>query len=187
MNHVEKLQALGACKESIEFAAQFSNAQEAWENNTRPDWAFWLLIRLGGEHHVMAVRLAADFAEHVIHLTGEGRPAAEAAIAAARVWADNPCVETLSAALRAADATAYASARAYAAANTANAAYDAAYAVHAAADAAYAVYATADAIHAAAHAVDAAAEPGEERAWQISRVREICPNCPIGEKKIEPR
>jgi hypothetical protein len=182
MNHIEKLQALGACKESIEFAAQFSNAQEAWENNTRPDWAFWLLIRLGGEHHVMAVRLAADFAEHVIHLTGEGRPAAEAAIAAARVWADDPCEETQSAALRAARA-AYAAARAYAAANTANAAYDAAYAVHAAADAAraaaYATY-TPDAAADAADAAAASADSEAEEAWQISRIREICPNCPIG-------
>jgi hypothetical protein len=187
MNHIEKLQALGACKESIRFAAQFSNAQEAWENNTRPDWALWLLARLGGEHKRMAVRLAADFAERVVHLAGEGRPAAEAAIAAARAWADNPCEETQSAAQHAYYATAYASARAYAAANTASAAYAAyaaSYAVHAAADAvhaaAYAIHATADAIHAATHAVVASADSEAEKAWQISRIREICPNCPIG-------
>jgi hypothetical protein len=184
MNHIEKLQALGACKESIRFAAQFSNAQEAWENNTRPDWALWLLARLGGEHHVMAVRLAADFAEHVIHLTGEGRPAAEAAIAAARAWADNPCEETQSAALRAAraaDAAADAAYAAYAydAAAYAAYAYDAAaYAADAAADAAYAY-------DAAAYAAAAYADSEVEEAWQISRIREICPNCPIGGEEEE--
>jgi hypothetical protein len=212
MNHIKKLQALGACDESIEFAAQFSHAQKAWENNTRPDWALWLLARLGGEHKRMAVRLAADFAERVVHLAGEGRPAAEAAIAAARAWADNPCEKTQSAALRAAydaraaaydaraaaydaRAAAYAAdaadaaadAAAYAAAYAADAADAAAYAADAADAAAYAAaYATytPDAVAcgcAAAYAVDAAAEPGEERAWQISRIREICPNCPIGE------
>jgi hypothetical protein len=180
MNHIEKLQALEACKESIRFAAQFSHAQEAWENNTRPDWALWLLTALGGDYHVMAVRLAADFAEHVIHLAGKGRPAAEAAIAAARAWADNPCEETQSAALRAARA-AYAAV--WAAADAA-AAYDAAaYAAFAAARAA-ADNADADACGcAAAYAVDAAADPGAEKAWQISRIRRVYPNCPIeGEK-----
>jgi hypothetical protein len=188
MNHVERLQALEACDNSIEFAAQFSHAQEAWENNTRPDWALWLLTALGGEHHVMAVRLAADFAEHVIHLTGEGRPVAEAAIAAARAWADNPCEETQSAALRAADAAyvaAYVAARAAAAAtraaDAATRAADAA--TRAAAYAAYATYAA----HAAAFAADAYAaraaayaDLGAEKAWQISRIREVYPNCPIG-------
>jgi hypothetical protein len=161
VNHIEQLQALGACGESIEFAAQFSHAQEAWENNTRPDWALWLLARLGGEHKRMAVRLAADFAEHVIHLAGEGRPVAEAAIASARAWVDNPCEETQSAALRASYAAFYA-------------AYDAAsYAATSAS--AYAVRVAAYAVH-ANYATDLEAE----KAWQISRIREICPNCPIG-------
>jgi hypothetical protein len=183
MKHIKKLQALGACKESIEFARRFSHAQEAWENNTRPDWALWLLTALGGEHKRMAVRLAADFAERVVHLAGEGRPAAEAAIAAARAWADNPCEETQSAALRAARA-AYDARVAYAAA--ADTAYAAAAYAYAAADAAYAAYAAARAAYASAAAAAraaytaAAADPGAEKAWQISRIREICPNCPIG-------
>ncbi len=171
MSHVEKLQALGACKESIEFAAQFSHAQEAWENNTRPDWAVWLLARLGGEHKRMAVRLAADFAERVVHLAGSGRSAAEAAITAARAWADNPCVETRLAALRAARvaaATAHAAAyAAFAAAYTATAADAAAYAAATAARVAY------DA------AYTAATDSGAEKAWQNSRIREVYPNCPI--------
>jgi hypothetical protein len=193
LNHVERLQALRACDNSIEFAAQFSHAQEAWENNTRPDWALWLLARLGGEHKRMAVRLAADFAEHVIHLTGEGRPAAEAAIAATRTWADDPCEETRLAALRAARAAAADAARAADVAYTSvNAAYAAYAAVWAAADAAEAAYANtawaaaniaSAASRAAADAADAAASADSEaeEAWQISRIREICPNCPIGE------
>ncbi len=175
MNHIKKLQALGACDESIVFAAQFSHAQEAWENNTRPDWALWLLAALGGEYHVMAVRLAADFAKRVVHLAGEGRPAAEAAIAAARAWADNPCEETRLAALRAARAAA--ADAAYAARAAADAAYVAARAADAAAYAADAAFASTRAASAAADAADLEAE----KAWQISRIREICPNCPIGE------
>jgi hypothetical protein len=192
MNHIERLQALRACDNSIEFAAQFSHAQEAWENNTRPDWALWLLARLGGEHKRMAVRLAADFAERVVHLAGEGRPAAEAAIAAARAWADNPCEETRLAALRAARAAAADAARA---ADAAYASVDAAYATYAsvwaAADTAEAAYAntawaaaniaSAASRAAADAATRAAADSEAEEAWQISRVREICPNCPIGE------
>jgi hypothetical protein len=183
MNHVERLQALEACKESIEFARRFSHAQEAWENNTRPEWALWLLTALGGEYHVMAVRLAADFAEHVIHLAGEGRPVVEAAIAAARAWADNPCEETQSAAQRAAR-VAYAAHAAYAATYAADAAY-AARAAHAAYAAAYATYTPDAAAYAAVAAADAAsaADPEAEEAWQISRIREICPNCPIGGEK----
>jgi hypothetical protein len=179
MNHVERLQALEACDDSIEFAAQFSHAQEAWENNTRPEWALWLLARLGGEHKRMAVRLAADFAERVVHLAGKGRPAAEAAIAAARAWADNPCEKTQSAALRAARA-AY-DARVAASAATARAYAAAAYAAHAAADAAfaaaYATYAPDAVAYAAVAATDA--DPEAEKAWQNSRVRETCPNCPM--------
>lgn len=39
------------------------------------------------------VRYAADCAERVLPLTGDGRPQAEAAIKAARAWADCPCEE----------------------------------------------------------------------------------------------
>jgi hypothetical protein len=53
--------------------------------------------------HIRLVRYAADCAARVIHLTGEGRPYATAAIQAARDFADDPTCERLQACINAAD------------------------------------------------------------------------------------
>ena len=50
------------------------------------------------------VRYAADCAERVLHLTGAARPQAEAAIQAARAWADEPTDGRRVVAMLAADA-----------------------------------------------------------------------------------
>ena len=118
------------------------------------------------------VRYAADCAERVLHLTGTARPQAEAAIKAARAWADDPTDVRLRTARRAAN-TAFAAASA----SDADAAFCATNAAGyaAAADVTYAATPAADAAYAAARA-DARAAYGEgsnfylaERAWQAER------------------
>ena len=96
------------------------------------------------------VRFAADCAEHVLHLTGTARPQAEAAIKAARAWADDPIEERRQAAEQAARAAAHA---AYVAYYTDRADYAANNATLYAADA----------------AANAATDHNAERAWQAER------------------
>ena len=113
------------------------------------------------------VRFAADCAEHVLHLTGTARPEAEAAIRAAREWADEPSEQNREAAEQAAiDAEA---AAVYADA-------DFAFAGDAANTAAGAAYAAADFAYAAEHAADAAhsaysAAGADEPDRQVARLR----------------
>ena len=114
------------------------------------------------------VRYAADCAERVLSLTGPARPQAEAAIRAARAWADDPTEERCcQVAEHAADAAVHASSAAD------HAAYVAAYhATHAAAYAAdAAAYAAVHASSAADCAANAAADHDVEQAWQAKRRR----------------
>ena len=121
------------------------------------------------------VRYACDCAERVVHLAGSARPQAEAAIRAAREWADAPS-ETMRRKARGAASAAYYAAgsrRNTAAYAAGNAAYAAGNAAHAA-DAFFAVdfAAAADAFFAvdfAAAAAFAAADRATERAWQAER------------------
>ncbi len=125
------------------------------------------------------VRYAADCAERVLHLAGPQRPDAEAAIQAARAWADDPtgerretCRETADRAYLGATLTASLSLifgnRAVKAIQS-TAAFSAALAAKAAV--------CGDATTFAAHAVDAAIDaahdagsaPGAEQAWQAER------------------
>ena len=160
-----KLKALGACDDAVEFAATHDTYQEGWEKNTRVDWAMWLLAHASEESRLIAVGLAADFAERVLQHVPEGsRRVCVEAIEAARAYARDPsdknkgrCRITADAAY-AAYAYAYAAAAAYAAANAA------------------------DAADAAADAAAYAAAREAEQQWQMARILEVCPRCPISEE-----
>ena len=41
--HIKKLNELRACSEAVEWAEQFKNIQEAWDNCERGDWMLWLV------------------------------------------------------------------------------------------------------------------------------------------------
>ena len=126
-----KLKALGACGEARAFARRKKSYQEGWEKNTRVDWALWLLAHASEESRLVAIGLAADFTERVLHFVpGVNRGVCVEAIESARAYARDPSDECRE--------------RCRIAANAANAAY-AAYAAAAAAAAdayAYATYAT---------------------------------------------
>ena len=111
------------------------------------------------------VRYAADCAERVVHLAGEYRPQAEAAIRAARAWADDPTEKRL---LECGKADS--DARVFDSDCAANAADAAAYAARTAIDPAASVEARGKAAEAAAKAA-AATEYEKERAWQKERRR----------------
>ncbi len=167
----DRLDALCACADAREWAAQYESAQSAWDACERPDWMLWLLVRLP-ETRVLGVRFATDVAERVVHLAGDARTEAAAAIAAARAWCDRPCEDTRSAA-----AAAAAAALERAAAAAAYAAYAAAYAAAAALERAAA--AAAYAADAAARAAAARAARAAERRWQIAHIRASVPVCPL--------
>ena len=168
-----KLKALGACAEARAFARRKKSYQEGWEKNKRVDWALWLLCHASEESRLIAVGLAADFAERALHLVPEvDREVCRAAVEAARAYSRDPSDENL----RRCWVT-YAARAAVAAAAVAAAAAAAAAATYAAADYAYAGYAAR-----AAYAAAAADSFDEERRWQMARVLEVCPKCPISEE-----
>lgn len=117
---------------------------------------------------VRLVRYACDCAERVISKTGEFRPEAEAAIAAARAWCDRPTKEREKAVCRASDA-AYDGVRSAAVYNN-----YAAYALYAAYSAAY-FFNTKDFYTYAAATAKCAAEISNDYAaeikWQAERRR----------------
>jgi hypothetical protein len=131
------------------------------------------------------VRYAADCAERVLDLTGEYRHLAEAAIQAARAWADDPTEERLKA-CRDASSAAHDSVR--------DSAFVFAFSVRAAGWAALATIDDLDvaalcASRAAAYAADAAAVAAiatveavydGERAWQTRRRRHYWPTSNAG-------
>jgi hypothetical protein len=114
------------------------------------------------------VRYAADCAEHVLCFTDSARPLAEAAIRAARAWADDPTEERREAAADAADDAEgdadYSFGYARDAVSAAAIAADAT--TSAAIYAADAAYSAVSAAYAAAYAADV-----REIAWQIERLR----------------
>jgi hypothetical protein len=119
----------------------------------------------GDPERIRWVRYATDCAERVRGLTGEYRPQAEAAIRAARAWADDPTEKRLLACGKAASNAAV---------------FDSDCAAHAADAAAYAARTPIDttaSVEASAKAAEAAAEAAKvstyeiERAWQADRRR----------------
>lgn len=154
MTAADTLRAMRACPEAITWAESHGGDLAAlWRDCRHGDWLLWYAAK-GGAPLPALVRAAAACAETVLPHAGGARGACEAAIAAARAWAEAPSDETraaASAAVYAASAAPYAAASAAASAASA-AASAAAYAAYAASAAAYAANA---AVRAAAIAIAA--------------------------------
>ena len=135
---LDKLRALGACREGVEYAATFDSWDDFWKHNKRGDYMLWVLGKTlttpSLADHRKLVLCACDFARLALPFVtkGEGRPLA--AIRIAEAWAAGKDGITPKDIKDAAGAAAYAS---DAATNAAYAAYaaDAAYAANAAAGA----------------------------------------------------
>jgi len=98
----DRLRALDACEDGIEWACGYSDPQSAWNQCKRPDWMLWLLGRCAEAEDI--VEIACRIAESVGHLVPAEEDRPRQAIAAARAWIADPCDRTALAALAASDA-----------------------------------------------------------------------------------
>ena len=135
MEYCERLKSLGACQQAIDWSADQSDPQTAWERCGRADWLLWLAARHcqpGDALHRAIVSAVCGVARTLLHLVPDGEDRPRIAIETAEVWAHGEAAieDVLASAVSACAASAHVAA-AYAAA-----AYAAAYA--AAASAAYA-------------------------------------------------
>ena len=105
----ETLRAMRACPEALAWAESHGGDLAAlWLDCPRGDWSLWYAARKGAPRPAL-VLAAAACAETALPYAGEACEVCEAAIAAARAWAEAPSAETREAASAAADA-AYAAA-----------------------------------------------------------------------------
>ena len=155
-----------ACEKARKWAAQYSTAQEVWDNCTNIHWLFWWASRLG--QHKKVVEVAREIANSVKHF--KNRFADYAAADAADYAADAVADYAVAAAAAAAAAVA-ADYAADAVADYAAAAVAAAYAADAAV--ADADYAAAD--YAATYAYVAAYKKQKELDLSIARKHLVCP------------
>jgi hypothetical protein len=168
MNHIEKLQEINACSESIEWASQYSTAQEAYDACERGDWLLWLHARARSDPRILT-RAKCEIARTVLHLVPDGEDRPRIAIETAERWARGEASEgEIRGAYSAAAASSDASDAAYAAAY-ASAVYFAAYAASAAASAADAASAASNAD--AADAADAAASADAAAAARLASLK----------------
>ena len=120
---LDKLRALGACCEGVEYAATFDSWDDFWKHNKRGDYMLWVLGKTlttpSLADHRKLVLCACDFARLALPFVtkGEGRPLA--AIRIAEAWAAGKDGITPKDIKDAAGAAAYAADAAYAAANAA--------------------------------------------------------------------
>jgi hypothetical protein len=76
-----------ACQEARKWAAQYTTAQEVFDNCIRIDWLFWWCARLGQSQQV--VKAAKEIASSVAHLKNRAAYAAYDAVAYAAYAADD--------------------------------------------------------------------------------------------------
>jgi hypothetical protein len=186
--YMDRLVALGACTEALEWAATQETPAKAWASCERGNWMLWWCGRLSGKPEgkgrkrlVLAACECARLSLKYVK-AGEDRPLK--AIETAERWAHGKAtIEEVRAAADAADATALASASAaFAAALAAFAAFAAATAF-AAADAAFAASSAAFAAFAAAFAAYAADARKKVLAQCAYIVRKHYPKPPMKEEK----
>ena len=132
----------------MEWASQYTTAQQIWDNCERADWLLWWAARTEANSHQQIVLAACQCARRALKYVPEGEDRPRLAIEAAEAWITNPTEEAARAAWAAARA-------AWAAARTAEAAW--------AAEAAEAAARAAAAWAAAAWAAEAAARAAEHR------------------------
>jgi hypothetical protein len=72
MGTLDKLNKMGACKEAVEWAAQFSSIEDVIANCHRGDWMLWLAQKLA-VHKQLRVLAAGRCAATVKHLMKDER------------------------------------------------------------------------------------------------------------------
>ena len=119
MNYIDKIEAMGACKEAVEWLREknYKSLAVAWRYCDRGDWMMWLVGRgeVTEEMRAAIVLAACDFADLVReHWRPEDKPILAKALKTARKWTEGSVTaEEMRAAARAAtDAAANAAARA---------------------------------------------------------------------------
>ena len=130
MNHIKKLQNIGACSQAVEWCKNHKSMQSAWDNCERGDWMAWLLgrtVKKNSKAHKKLVLVACKIARDVLYLIPSKEKRPLIAIETAEKWCRGEATteEVRAAADAAADAAAAA-----AAAATAYAADAAAYAAY---------------------------------------------------------
>ena len=164
-----KLKELDACDDAIEWAKDYDNLQQAWDNCQRGDWMIWLINKMEWSNDKDLRLMAVAFARQVQHLMNDQRSIN--ALDVAQRYANG---ETTVDELKAAWAAARAAKAAASAAGAAWAAWEAAR------DAAWAAARAAEAAEAAAEAaVEAAmgARAAMGAAWadQANIIRQYIP------------
>ena len=159
----DKLSALGACNEAIEWAQAQTDDATAWRECRRGDWMLWLLGQIDVDRKRL-VLATCGCARLSLHIAPDGEDRPRIAIETAEAWArgDGPTLDDVrrsaSAAYAAADAASYAAYAAHAAYRSARPPRAGTPFPHAASYAAsYAAYAASYAANAAAYAANAAA------------------------------
>ena len=168
----DKLSAIGACPESVQWACDYTDDATAWRECRRGDWMLWLLGQIDADRKRF-VLATCGCARLSLHLAPDGEDRPRIAIETAEAWArgDGPTLDDVRGSAYSATYAAYtaadaANAAAYAASYAACAAHAAAYAAYAANAVYYAAHAAAAnaanavyyAAHAAAYAADTAAD-----------------------------
>ena len=153
-----KLKELDACDDAIEWAKDYDNLQQAWDNCQRGDWMIWLINKMEWSNDKDLRLMAVAFARQVQHLMNDQR-SINALDVAQRYANGETTVDELKAAWAAARA-------AWAAARAAGAAAWAAW------DAAWAAARAARAAEAEARAAEAA---GAAEADQANIIRQYLP------------
>ena len=68
-----KLKELDACDEAIEWAKDYDNLQQAWDNCQRGDWMIWLINKMEWSNDKDLRLMAVAFARQVQHLMNDQR------------------------------------------------------------------------------------------------------------------
>ena len=90
MEYCERLKSLGACQQAIDWSADQSDPQTAWERCGRADWLLWLAAwhcQPGDALHRAIVSAICGVARTLLRLVPEGEDRPRIAIETAEVWA----------------------------------------------------------------------------------------------------
>ena len=90
MNWTDKLVAMDACSDAVEWAKTQPDLETAWANCERADWMIWLSFRCVRLDKHVYVRLAVGFAHSVLPLVPAGEERPRLAIEAAEAWLADP-------------------------------------------------------------------------------------------------
>ena len=90
MNWTDKLVAMDACSDAVEWAKTQPDLETAWANCERADWMIWLSSRTQRQEKAVYVRLAVGFARSVLPLVPAGEERPRLAIEAAEAWLADP-------------------------------------------------------------------------------------------------